>query len=123
MFDKLDGILERYDEIMEQLNDPNVVSDQNNFRKLMKEQSDLAPDVYKRQKYELRNEVGTVSDYYRASNGDYVVHCQVKEGDSTLIEVNVATPDKETASKMCATWEDKDCSQEIYQYVIDKLTN
>ena len=25
-------------------------------------------------KYELRNEVGTVSDYYRASNGDYVVH-------------------------------------------------
>ena len=34
MFDKLDGILERYDEIMEQLNDPNVVSDQNNFRKL-----------------------------------------------------------------------------------------
>ena len=74
-------------------------------------------------KYELRNEVGTVSDYYRASNGDYVVHCQVKEGDSTLIEVNVATPDKETASKMCATWEDKDCSQEIYQYVIDKLTN
>ena len=45
------------------------------------------------------------------------------EEDSTLIEVNVATPDKETASKMCATWEDKDCSQEIYQYVIDKLTN
>ena len=45
MFDKLDGILERYDEIMEQLNDPNVVSDQNNFRKLMKEQSDLAPIV------------------------------------------------------------------------------
>ena len=41
MFDKLDGILERYDEIMEQLNDPNVVSDQNNFRKLMKEQGEI----------------------------------------------------------------------------------
>ena len=73
-------------------------------------------------KYELRNEVGTVSDYYRASNGDYVVHCQVKEGDSTLIEINVATPDRETASKMCATWKEKDNSQEIYQFVIDKLT-
>ncbi len=45
MFDKLDGILERYEEIMEQLNDPNVVADQNNFRKLMKEQSDLAPII------------------------------------------------------------------------------
>ena len=31
-------------------------------------------------KYELRNEAGTVSDYYRAANGDYIVHCQVKEG-------------------------------------------
>ena len=45
MFEKLDGILERYKEIMDQLNDPNVVSDQANFRKLMKEQSDLAPIV------------------------------------------------------------------------------
>lgn len=73
-------------------------------------------------KYELRNEVGTVADYYRATNGDYVVHCQVKEGDATLIEVNVSTPDREMASKMCAAWESNDCSQEIYQYVIGKLT-
>ena len=51
MFEKLDGILERYDEIMEQLNDPNVVSDQSNFRKLMKEQSDLAPIVELYRKY------------------------------------------------------------------------
>lgn len=73
-------------------------------------------------KYQLRNEAGTVSDYYRASNGDYVVHCQVKEGDSTLIEINVATPDKDMASRMCAKWEEKDTSQEIYQFIIDKLT-
>ena len=45
MFDKLDDILKRYDEIMEQINDPSVVNDQDNFRKLMKEQSDLAPIV------------------------------------------------------------------------------
>ena len=45
MFDKLDGILERFDEILEMLNDPSVANDQNNFRKLMKEQSDLAPIV------------------------------------------------------------------------------
>ncbi|MCR5737630.1 MAG: peptide chain release factor 1 [Eubacterium sp.] len=45
MFDKLEDILQRYDEIMEQLNDPNVVNDQSNYRKIMKEQSDLAPIV------------------------------------------------------------------------------
>lgn len=33
MFDKLDGILERFDEILEMLNDPSVANDQNNFRK------------------------------------------------------------------------------------------
>ena len=56
MFEKLDGILERYDEIMEQLNDPNVVSDQSNFRKLMKEQSDLAPIVELYRKYKEAQE-------------------------------------------------------------------
>lgn len=45
MFDKLEGILQKYDEIMEALNNPNVVNDQENYRKLMKEQSDLAPIV------------------------------------------------------------------------------
>ena len=51
MFDKLDDILKRYDEIMEQINDPNVVNDQDNFRKLMKEQSDLTPIVESYKKY------------------------------------------------------------------------
>ncbi len=74
-------------------------------------------------RYELRNEVGTVSDYYRTSNGEYVVHCQVKEGESTLIEVNIATPDRQIASKMCASWEDMDRSQEIYQFIMNKLTS
>lgn len=70
-------------------------------------------------KYELRNEVGTVSDYYRISNGDYIVHCQVSENDSSLIELNLAVPTREDAAAMCANW--KDASQEIYEYAITKL--
>ena len=73
-------------------------------------------------KYELRNEAGTVSDYYRASNGEYVVHCQVKEAGSTLIELNITTPDRELASKMCTNWEAMENSQKIYQYIINNLT-
>ena len=45
MFDRLDDILIRYQQIMEELNDPDVVNDQKHFRKLMKEQSDLTPIV------------------------------------------------------------------------------
>ena len=45
MFDKLDDLLIRYEELMEELHSPDVTSDTNRFRKLMKEQSDLAPLV------------------------------------------------------------------------------
>lgn len=42
MFDRLDDILVHYEELMQELNNPSVAEDQNRFRKLMKEQSDLA---------------------------------------------------------------------------------
>ena len=45
MFDKLEAIVERLNEINEQLTDPAVVNDQNKYKKLMKEQSDLQPIV------------------------------------------------------------------------------
>jgi peptide chain release factor 1 len=45
MFDRLEDILIRFEEIMAELNDPGVVNDQSRFRKLMKEQNDLAPVV------------------------------------------------------------------------------
>lgn len=70
-------------------------------------------------KYELRNEVGTIADYYKSTNQDYIVHCQVKEGKSTLIELNVSVPTKEDASAMCNKW--KDSSQEIYAFVMKSL--
>ena len=49
MFDRLEDILIRYEEVMSELQEPNVANDPERFRKLMKEQSDLAPivDAYK----------------------------------------------------------------------------
>jgi peptide chain release factor 1 len=45
MFDKLEAILIRYEEIMEELHEPTVTNNQERFRTLMKEQSDLTPLV------------------------------------------------------------------------------
>ena len=45
MFDRLDDMLVRFEELLQELNDPHVVEDQNRFRKLMKEQTELAPVV------------------------------------------------------------------------------
>lgn len=57
MFDKLEDILLRFEEIMNQLSEPDVANDTNRFRKLMKEQSDLAPIVesYKEYKQAKQN--------------------------------------------------------------------
>lgn len=45
MFDRLEDILIRFEEILEELNNPYVVEDQARFRKLMKEQTELSPVV------------------------------------------------------------------------------
>ncbi len=45
MFDKLEDLLIRFEEIMGELHEPTVTENQERFRKLMKEQSDLTPIV------------------------------------------------------------------------------
>ena len=45
MFDKLEYLRIRLDEILNELQEPDVANDQNRFRKLMKEQNDLTPIV------------------------------------------------------------------------------
>ncbi len=58
MFDKLEDLLNRYEDVMNELQSPGVTDDQNRFRKLMKEQSDLTPIVeaytaYKKSKQDI----------------------------------------------------------------------
>ena len=60
MFDKLEDIEKRYDEVLEELGKPETASDQNLFRKLMKEQSDLTPIVEAYRKY--RGAKQTIAD-------------------------------------------------------------
>ena len=52
VFDKLEDLLIRFEEIMGELNEPTVTNNQERFRALMKEQSDLTPlvEAYKEYK-------------------------------------------------------------------------
>lgn len=45
MFDRLEDLLIRMEEILSELQEPDVANDQKRFRKLMKEQNDLSPIV------------------------------------------------------------------------------
>ncbi len=60
MFDKLEDLLIRYEELMSELSEPDVANDPERFRKLMKEQSDLTPIVeayreYKKSKQDIED--------------------------------------------------------------------
>ncbi len=73
----------------------------------------------KENRFHMRNEVGVRSDYYKSTNQDYIVHCEVREGKSTLIDLNLSVPDKAQAEAMCARWRDR--SQEIYSFAMKAL--
>ena len=64
MFDRLDDLLIRYEELMEELNNPYVVEDQKKFRKLMKEQADLAPivEAYKQAHQDVEDSVALLEE-------------------------------------------------------------
>ena len=56
MFDKLEDLLHRFEEILNELGEPTVAENQARFRALMKEQSDLTPIVEAYREYKKCNE-------------------------------------------------------------------
>ena len=58
MFDNLEDILVHYEEVMAELANPEVAGNQDRFKKLMKEQSDLLPlvNAYNDYKNALKNQ-------------------------------------------------------------------
>ncbi|MBR6151876.1 MAG: peptide chain release factor 1 [Lachnospiraceae bacterium] len=67
MFDKLEDLLIRFEEIMGELSEPNVTSNPERFRMLMKEQSDLTPIVnaykeYKKCKQDIEDSLAMLEE-------------------------------------------------------------
>ncbi|MDE7334308.1 MAG: peptide chain release factor 1 [Lachnospiraceae bacterium] len=67
MFDKLEDLLIRFEEIMGELGEPTVANNQERFRKLMKEQSDLTPIVnaykeYKKSKQDVEDSLAMLEE-------------------------------------------------------------
>ena len=76
-------------------------------------------EYLKQNRFRMRNEVGLISDFYKSTNQDYIVHCGVREGKAVLVNLDISVPDKEQAEIMCNHWKDR--SQEIYAYVMKSL--
>ena len=76
-------------------------------------------EYLKENKFRLREEVGTTADFYKGTNQDYIVHCEVRENKAVLIGLDLSVPDKEQAEAVCGAWRRK--SQEIYSHVMHTL--
>ena len=71
MFDKLEDLLIRFEELMGELSSPDVTSNQERFRKLMKEQSDLTPIVEAYKEYKKsKQDIADSLEMLEAENDD-----------------------------------------------------
>lgn len=70
-------------------------------------------------KYDLKNEVSVKSDYYKNTNMEYSVRCQVIENDLPLIDLTISVPTEAAAEKAASVWKEK--NQEIYASIMEQL--
>ena len=74
---------------------------------------------FQEKEMELRNEVSVLSDYYKATTGEYEAHLIARDKDVNLVEITISVPSEEGAASICENWEKK--NQEIYQYLVGEL--
>ena len=76
-------------------------------------------EFIQKNKFRMRNEVSTTAEYYKLPGHDLIVHREVLEGKTPLINIEINSPDEEQANIMKNNW--RSCSQDIYQYIMKRL--
>ena len=72
-----------------------------------------------RHQYEMRNDVSTLADFTKTPKGDYLVRCQVREKDASVIDLSLSVPTRQQADAVCANWKKK--NEELYSYLMKEL--
>lgn len=76
-------------------------------------------DYLQEHRYELRDEVSVVADYYEEKKDVFITRCIAKDGNTNVIELNLNVASETQASTICNNWQEK--SEEIYAYLIQQL--
>ena len=74
---------------------------------------------FKENQFELKNEVSIVSNYYKATSGEYEANLLIKEKGINLVNLTMSLPDEELAASICDKWET--ASQDVYNMLVEKL--
>src|SRR5579862_1678745 len=114
MFDRLEHIIARYEELTTLLSDPAVISNQDRFRALGKEQSDLTPIVksyerYKKMRADMEN-LRTLSQ-----SADDPEMRELAQAEFTESQTKILTLEEDLKSLLLPKDpnDDKDCIVEI----------
>ncbi len=77
-------------------------------------------DQYLQEKhYDLKNDTAVVSDYYKDSNGSYFVRCQIRERQTSLVDITLKVASEKEAETIVTNWYTK--NQEIYAILLGAL--
>lgn len=73
----------------------------------------------KENRIRIRNDTGVLSEYYKSTSQDFIVHMEIREGRNTILDLSLSVPEREQAESMCSQWEKK--SSEVYSYLMKSL--
>ena len=76
-------------------------------------------DFLKENRFRIRSEVAITADYWKSENLDYHVRCDINEGRSSILSIDITAPDEKQAELMCSRW--RESSQEIYAFILRAL--
>lgn len=76
-------------------------------------------EYLKEHKYSLRDEVSTLSEYFEIKKGEYMVRLRVLENKDPIIDLSIAVPTEEEATRICKNWRSQ--SQKVYAFVLSNL--
>lgn len=67
----------------------------------------------------LRQEISVIADYYKTTQQEFAVRCQIREKKHALIDLTITVQTKEQAEAICSNW--KKQNEEMYDYLMDLL--
>lgn len=70
---------------------------------------------------QLKNELEITAEFIPKKHNEYIVHCKIKENDTTLIDIDINTASKEQAKNICSNW--KNNAQDLYRSILSYLTD
>ena len=74
---------------------------------------------FEKNKLEFRQENFILADYYKTTNQNYDVRCQVRSDSTTVLDLTLAVKTKEQAEAICNNW--KNSNEDVYAYLMDIL--